>query len=182
MKQPLKLLIIEDNIDDIDLILLELEKEGYYPIQYRQVQNSAEMTAALEETEGWDIIIADHELPSFDSLIALSLVKERQLDIPFIILSGTISDEQAVQAMKAGVQDYIDKNKWFRLVPVIKREIKEAEIRKEYQRNKEKLEYLSSYDGLTGLPNRNYFIKALNRRIAQQQDQGKLFAVLFLNL
>jgi diguanylate cyclase (GGDEF)-like protein len=182
MNQPLKLLIVEDNMDDIDLILLELEKEGYYAIQYQQVQNEAEMIAALEETQGWDVILADHELPHFNSFTALSLVKERQLDIPFIILSGTISDEQAVRAMKSGAQDYIDKNKWFRLIPVIQREIKEAEMRRDYQKSKEKLEYLSLYDDLTELPNRNYFLHALDQRIAQQQYRRELFAVLFLNL
>lgn len=182
MSPILKILMIEDNIDDVELTLLELQKEGYESVEYQQVQTALEMTAALEKRQNWDIIIADHEMPSFDAFSALAIVKERNLDVPFIIVSGTISDEQAVRAMKAGAQDYIDKNKRFRLVPAIEREIKEVRIRREYQKNKDKLAYLALYDDLTELPNRNYFIHALEQRIAQQQYRKDLFAVLFLNL
>jgi two-component system sensor histidine kinase UhpB len=94
------------------------------------------MTAALE-AQDWDAIIADYVMPKFDGLAALAMVKERGLDVPFIIVSGHITEDTAVAAMKAGAHDYVMKDKLARLAPAIAREIRDAEVRRE-QRASEK--------------------------------------------
>jgi PAS domain-containing protein len=83
------------------------------------------MVAALER-QAWDLIISDHSMPQFSSHAALALVRERGLDVPFICVSGTISEEQAVAAMRAGANDYLAKGQLGRLLPAIERELREA--------------------------------------------------------
>jgi diguanylate cyclase (GGDEF)-like protein len=183
MSQSLRLLLVEDSPDDAELLLLELKDNGYDPIDYKQVCTTAEMNAALEDPQGWDVVIADHHMPQFSSLDALALLQERQLDIPFIIVSGMISEDIAVKAMKAGAQDYVYKGNLIRLIPAVERELKEVKVRQEHRQTQEKLNYLDSYDQLTGLPNRNFFLNCLRECIEKNKQQLKgLFAVLFLNV
>lgn len=102
---------------------------GYKP-SGKQVQTASEMRLALTETK-WDLIISDYRLPSFSGLEALEIYRQFDLDIPFIIVSGIISEEIAVTAMKAGVHDYLKKDNLARLAPAVRREIAEADNRKE---------------------------------------------------
>ncbi|MEG6523865.1 ATP-binding protein [Desulfotomaculum sp. 1211_IL3151] len=129
MTKDLRVLIVEDSADDTLLLLRELRKGGYN-IFYQQVDNRQDMLVALAEAK-WDIVIADYVMPSFGGMDALRLVKERDLDIPFIILSGNITESTAVEAMKAGAHDYIVKGNLARLIPAIEREIREAASRKQ---------------------------------------------------
>lgn len=124
----LKVLIVEDSEDDTFLIIRKLKKEGYNPI-FKRVDAPKEMANALE-TERWDIIISDYTMPHFSGLNALKLLKEKELDIPFIIVSGNIGEDIAVNAMIEGAHDYIMKDNLSRLVPAINRELREANIRK----------------------------------------------------
>lgn len=129
MNPLLRVLIIEDEDDDEELILRHLALGGYDVESYR-VENGR----ALEEALGnpnWDVIIADYRLPQFDAMAALSIVKEKKLDIPFLIVSGAIGEQLAVSAMKAGAHDYIMKDNLPRLIPAIEREIREAGMRRE---------------------------------------------------
>src|SRR5439155_3417324 len=87
----------------------------------------------------WDVVIADYVMPRFDGLAALALVKEKGLDLPFIIVSGHITDQTAVAAMKAGAHDYVMKDKLARLGPAVERELREAEVRRENRRSEEQL-------------------------------------------
>ncbi|HEX6512503.1 MAG TPA: diguanylate cyclase, partial [Chloroflexota bacterium] len=121
---PLRVLIVEDSEDDAELLLIELRRAGYKP-SHRQVQTRDDMAAALDEQE-WDMVISDYNMPRFSALGALQLLRERQLDLPFIILSGAIGEETAVAAMKAGAHDYVMKAHLARLLPAIERELREA--------------------------------------------------------
>jgi len=129
MSTALRVLIVEDSPDDAALTLRELRRGGYEPVSER-VETAEEMRAALGRAE-WDVILCDYTMPHFTALHALEILKSEQLDIPFIIISGTIGEETAVNAMKAGVQDYIIKGRLARLVPALEREIREAHTRLE---------------------------------------------------
>src|SRR2546421_10232025 len=95
---------------------------------YERVASAAAMAAALER-ERWDLVIGDHSMPHFSGTAALALVRGRGLDVPFICVSGTISEEMAVAAMKAGANDYVTKGQLKRLIPAIERELREAKAR-----------------------------------------------------
>jgi len=88
-----------------------------------------------------DIVIADYKLPQFSAPAALALLQKTKLDIPFIVVSGYVGDEDAVELMKAGAQDYLMKDKLARLVPVVKRELAEAQMRRENKKNEEESYY-----------------------------------------
>jgi response regulator RpfG family c-di-GMP phosphodiesterase len=122
--KPLQVLIVEDCQDDAELLLRELRRGGYAPA-FERVDTPGAMSAALDR-QTWDLVVADYSLPQFSGLAALALLRERGLDLPFIILSGTIGEETAVAAMKAGAHDFILKGDLARLVPAIERELREA--------------------------------------------------------
>ena len=129
MSTPLRALIVEDSPDDAALILRELGRAGYEVVSER-VETSESMNAALDR-ESWDVILSDYTMPRFSALHALEVLKSHQLDIPFIIISGTIGEETAVNAMKAGAQDFLTKGKLARLIPALERELAEAQTRQQ---------------------------------------------------
>ncbi|PYT27012.1 MAG: hypothetical protein DMG57_19790 [Acidobacteria bacterium] len=126
---PLNVLIIEDSEDDTDLLLLELKRGGFEP-SYRRVETGAGLVDALEYQK-WDVVLSDYSMPRFTVGEALTILHQRKLDIPFLVVSATIVDEQAVAAMKAGAHDFVMKDRLARLAPAIRREIKECEVRRE---------------------------------------------------
>jgi two-component system, cell cycle sensor histidine kinase and response regulator CckA len=128
MNPLLHILIVEDSEDDLLLLLRELRHGGYTP-DYVRVETAAAMQAALDR-QAWDIVIADYTLPSFSAPEALELLQQQQ-DIPFIIVSGTIGEEAAVAAMRAGAHDYLLKDNLTRLVPAVERELREAKERQQ---------------------------------------------------
>ncbi len=130
MSKPLRILIVEDSEDDAELLINQIERSGYNPT-FQRVDNSVAMARALEQQ--WDVVLADYNLPQFSATAALSLLKEKGLDLPFILVSATIADGIAVAAMKAGVSDYIMKDNLARLVPAIERELQEAANRRDRQ-------------------------------------------------
>ena len=137
MSRPLRVLIVEDSEDDTQLLLRELRRGGYDPVHER-VETAAAMERALAGQE-WNMVIADYSIPNFNSMAALALLKERGYDLPFIIVSGTISEETAVATMKAGAHDYLLKGNLKRLLPAIERELREAESRRERRKAEEEL-------------------------------------------
>ncbi len=135
--KPLKTLIVEDYENDALLLELELQRAGYAPACQR-VETAAAMSAALQR-QAWDLVVADYLLPQFNGLDALALVKEKGLDLPFIIVSGNITDDTAVAAMKAGAHDYVMKSNLSRLGPAVERELREAGMRRERRLSEERL-------------------------------------------
>ena len=137
MGKELRLLIIEDSEDDVLLALRELRHGGYEPT-FERVESAEELRTALER-DSWDAIIADYNMPSFNGFQALEIYKESGLDIPFIVVSGTIGEDLAVEIMKQGAHDYIMKNNLVRLNVAISRELRDYEVRRERQKALEAL-------------------------------------------
>lgn len=129
MNKLLRVLIVEDSEDDTLLLLREL-KNGGYKVEHLRVETEPAMRKALKKTP-WDIVIADYNLPKFSAPAALQLLHEVNVDLPFIILSGAIGEETAVEAMRAGAHDFIMKDQLVRLLPAIERELRETDVRKE---------------------------------------------------
>jgi PAS domain S-box-containing protein len=128
MPDPIRVLIVEDNDDDAELILRAIRRGGFDPT-YTRVENADDMAKALKES--WNIVISDFNLPQFGGLDALRMLQETGQDVPFILVSGTIGEEVAVQALKAGAHDYLMKDRLTRLGSAIEREVREAELRHE---------------------------------------------------
>jgi PAS domain S-box-containing protein len=138
VSRPLQVLIVEDSENDAALLEIELKRAGYAPTCER-VETPEAMRGALDR-QRWDLVIADYRMPRFGGLEALGLVKERGLDLPFIIVSGHITEDAAVAAMKAGAHDYVMKDKLARLGPAVERELRDAGVRHERRRSQEQLE------------------------------------------
>ncbi len=128
MSIPLRTLIIEDSEDDTLLLVRILQKGGYDPA-YKRVETADAMDEALERAV-WDIIMCDYSMPHFNGHEALALFKKKELEIPFIVVSGTIGEEAAVAIMISGAHDYVMKTNLSRLVPAVQRELKETESRR----------------------------------------------------
>jgi PAS domain S-box-containing protein len=129
---PLRVLMVEDQEDDAALILRELKRGGYAPDAVR-VDCAEDMGRALDE-HTFELVISDHNMPRFSAPEALELLHNRGLDLPFVIVSGSIGEDTAVASMKAGAHDYVVKDSLRRLVPVVQRELREATIRSERKR------------------------------------------------
>jgi PAS domain S-box-containing protein len=127
-RTPLHILLVEDNDDDALLLKYELQRGGY-DVTFERVQNGQDFTSALVRQK-WDVILSDYSLPTFNAPAALKVVQELNLDIPFIIVSGTVGEDTAVAAMKAGAHDFFAKDKLKLLMPAIEREMREAEDRR----------------------------------------------------
>jgi len=137
MMEPLRILIVEDHEPDAALLLRELRQGGYAPV-HKRVDTASEMSRALD-AEPWDIVTSDHMMPNFSSLDALRLLHDKGMDLPFIIVSGQIGEGAAVDAMKAGANDYVMKANLKRLVPAIQREVHDAQVRRERRQSEAEL-------------------------------------------
>jgi diguanylate cyclase len=180
MKKRLRVLIIDDSEDDAVLLLRRLSQEGF-ELEFERVETSAAMSAALSN-RSWDIVISDYAMPHFGGLAALSVLKQSGLDLPFILVSGTIGEGLAVQAMKAGANDYVMKDNLERLATAIERELREVEVRKEHYQAQEWLKYLARYDPLTDLPNRNLLFERLENEIVSHRGDRKSLALMLMDL
>jgi PAS domain S-box-containing protein len=138
MSNPIRVLILEDRAADAELMLHELRQAGFDP-HCQRLEIELDYLAALETKP--DLILADWSLPQFSGLRALKLMNELGLDIPFVIVSGSIGEEEAVQAMREGADDYILKDRLTRLGQVVERELKQAEERREHKQVEEQIYY-----------------------------------------
>lgn len=128
MADPLHVLIVEDSPPDAELLLRELRR-GYDP-RHQRVDSADDLHRAIGE-QAWDLILCDYTMAGFTGTEALSIVRRQGLDVPLIFVSGTIGEETAVAAMRAGAQDYVVKDNLKRLLPAIERELRDAALRRE---------------------------------------------------
>lgn len=142
MPQSLRTLILEDSENDALLLLREL-KRGDYNVTKKIVDNADDMRQALLSAE-WDVILSDYYMPGFDALAALKILHATGQDIPFIIISGTVGEDAAVAAMKAGAADFFSKQNLTRLIPAVEREVRDAGER--HQRRRYERQYEQSED------------------------------------
>ena len=127
MGRPLRVLMVEDSEDDVLLAIHALKQGGFDPV-YEQVETPEEMAVALHR-ETWDLIVCAYTMPRFNGLAAIQLLKETGLDLPFLLLSGKIGEETAVEALKAGAHGYVMKNNLIHLAPAVERVLQEAKVR-----------------------------------------------------
>jgi signal transduction histidine kinase len=135
--KPLRVLMVEDNEDDALLVKLELKRGGYSP-QLVRVDSVDALREALRES--WDVVVSDYVLPRLDGLEALRIVRSASPEVPFILVSGTIGEERAVEALKSGAGDFVTKQNLTRLVPAIEREMSDAQVRRERSETLEALQ------------------------------------------
>jgi signal transduction histidine kinase len=121
-----RLLVVEDSPDDLELLVRALRTSGLR-FEWKGVSTAPEFSDALGEA--WDVVLCDYHLPSFDAFRALEMLKERSLDLPFILVSGVLGEEAAVAVMRAGAHDFFAKGRLARLRPAIERELAEARLR-----------------------------------------------------
>ncbi len=138
MNKSLRVLIVGSSEDDARLLLRELRRGGYDPV-FERVDSPAAMRAALERA-AWDVVISDYALPQFSGADALALLKETGLDVPFLVVSGTIGEERAVEVLKDGAHDFVVKGHWSRLLLAVERERRAAQERHARRRAEEGLQ------------------------------------------
>jgi diguanylate cyclase (GGDEF)-like protein len=180
MGTPLRVLIVEDSDDDARLLVREVRHGGFDP-KWDRVDSATALAEALDR-EPWDIIISDFTIPGFSGTEALSMTRARDPDLPFLFVSGTIGEDVAVGAMKAGARDYIMKGNLRRLVPAIERELREATLRREHRRMAALVQQLANYDVLTNLPNRASLRDRLQEELTRAQRENQSFAFVIMDL
>jgi signal transduction histidine kinase len=128
LKTPLRVLHVEDSANDAELLQIQLRRAGF-DVTGDRVETADAFAAALE-AGSWDLIIADHTLPSFGAPEALKMLNQKGIDLPFVVISGTIATAKAVELMQVGAHDFVSKEETSRLEPVIRRELREAANRR----------------------------------------------------
>ena len=136
-RRPLRVLCVEDSVDDHDLLVLHLQR-GMPDVQCLRVDSESQFRDALEQ-QAWDLVLSDYRLPGFSGLTALSILRASGLVLPFIILSGEIGEDTAVDAMRHGASDYLLKGHTARLLPAIERALQAAEAQRERRRSEAEL-------------------------------------------
>src|SRR6267143_5607862 len=164
MTQPLRVLIVEDNATDAELVLRELRRAGFDP-DWQRVDTEADYLAGLDPA--LDIILSDYSMPQFSGLRALELLKERKLEIPFILVSATIGEETAVTAMRSGAADYLLKDRLTRLGQSVSHALDKKRLLDEQKRAEEAMQqsehkYRHLFESLSEAA---FLIDAKSRRI-----------------
>ena len=173
-------MLIEDSEDDATLVVRLLTRGGY-DVAAERVDSPAALTAALDR-QPWDLAIADYAMPGFSGTAALHMLRERDADMPFIFVSGTIGEDAAVSGMRTGAHDYIMKDNLARLLPAVERELGEAGVRRERRGVERRLAYLAYHDALTDLPNRTLLHDRLEQAARIAAREGTPLALLVLDL
>jgi PAS domain S-box-containing protein len=146
--RPLRVLLVDDSAHDAELMVAHLESIGF-KVHHQRASNSATMEEAVGR-EPWDLVLCDYAMPGFNVASAIELLRNKKLDLPFIVVSGTVGEKVAVEVMKAGAHDFILKDNLTRLAPAIDRELREAKARSQRAVDLEKLFYLAAIVDSTG--------------------------------
>ncbi|MBF2026987.1 MAG: GAF domain-containing protein [Oscillatoriales cyanobacterium C42_A2020_001] len=159
MSETLSVLMVEDSEDDAVLVLRELRQSGFN-LTWERVQTAEALQNALSN-QSWDVIISDYRLPGFDARSALEIAKQSNLDLPFIVVSGTLGEVAAVTLMKAGAHDYLMKDNLTRLAEAVRREVRESLIRAERRQGEIQLRQIAK---------REQLIRTVTERIRRSLD------------
>jgi two-component system, cell cycle sensor histidine kinase and response regulator CckA len=146
MGKPLCILLVEDSVADAELLHHELTRSGY-DVTCERVETAEAMMTALERG-GWDLILSDYSMPTFSAPAALAVLQKQNIDLPFIIVSGTIGEETAVSALRAGANDFLTKDRLARLAPAIERELRDAAERRERLKLQEQLRHAQKMEAI----------------------------------
>jgi diguanylate cyclase (GGDEF)-like protein len=180
MPTKLNLLLLEDSPADAELMIETLREAGFDP-HYRRVDTKAAYLRELDQPP--DFILSDYSMPQFTAREALQLLRERGLDLPFVIVSGCIGEDMAVECMKAGAADYLLKDRLARLGHAVNQALERKRLLEEKRQAEQRLFLETFHDSLTGLPNRALFLDRLERVFLQGRRQtAHSFAVLYMNL
>ncbi len=181
MRPSFSLLLVEDNDQDADLMLETLREAGFNP-SCRRVDTKEDYLRELTASSP-DLILSDFSLPQFDGMSALQLLQATGLEIPFIIVSGCIGEDMAVECMKGGAADYLLKDRLGRLPHAVSQALERKRLTEEKRQAEQRLFLETFHDPLTGLPNRSLFLDRVNRVILRnRREPGRLFAVVYLSL
>ena len=158
---PLRVLMVEDSEDDALLLARALRTAGYAPA-FERVDTGDALRAALDR-EVWDVVLVDYVMPQFSPLAALEIIREKGLDLPCILVSGKVTDEIAIEAMKAGAHDFVAKDATARLPPAIERERRAAAARRAARENEARLSAIveTAVDGIITI-NESAVVEAIN--------------------
>jgi len=182
-----RVLHLEDNSLDIELVK-ELLGESGMECEITPVRTQAEFQDRLRDRP-WDVILSDFALPSFDGLSALEAAKQICPTTPFIFVTGTMGEENAVESLKNGATDYVLKRNLIRLGSSVRRALKEADesfkrlnAEAKLQESEERLRFLAYHDVLTELPNRAFLLERLSDMLGEAVRHGEKTALLFIDL
>jgi two-component system, cell cycle sensor histidine kinase and response regulator CckA len=146
MSIPLRALIVEDSEEDCELLLRALRRGGY-EVAHERVDSSLSLQESLR-SEAWDVVISDYSIPGFSGTAALKIIRDKQFDMPFIFVSGTIGEDVAVEAMRMGAHDYVMKGNLTRLMPAIRRELADAKLRREHKQAEQRMRQLEKFEAI----------------------------------
>jgi GAF domain-containing protein/two-component sensor histidine kinase len=165
MTELLAVLVVEDSEDDALLVLRALQRDGFSP-DWQRVQTADQFRAALA-SRTWDVVISDYRLPGFDAPAALNILQQSGMDLPFIVVSGTIGELAAVAMMKAGAHDYLMKENLTRLPEAVRREVREAQVRAERRQAELQLRQTAE---------REQLMRTVTERIRRSLDLDKILS------
>lgn len=179
--KPLRVLMVEDSADDELLLRRQLKNAGYNLLLQRVFTDEA--LRSLMPPELWDVVISDYKIePQFNGMDALRTVREFDQNIPFFLMSGTVGEDIAVEAMKSGASDYIMKDKSARLPQAIEREMRQAEERRARLRTEQQMNYFARHDVLTGLWNRREFDTLLECMLQDAKENQHKHILMYMDL
>lgn len=174
------ILIIDDSEDDTLLLLRQLKKGGLQ-LNIQRVDSDPLVRSALKESS-WDLVISDHNIPGYSSKEALETINELNSDLPVIIVSGGISEVEAIELMKNGAKDYVMKDSTARLIPAIEREITESRSRHAKKQAEEDLAHMAQHDAITGLANRQHYEQCVQEALLHARANNSSHVLMSLDL